>query len=344
METMQVAEKWEEYFEQAVANCAGLDEATINELRGDLIAEGHMLDIDEVSDSEKHRRLVDMAERLLTGYQKSAAVAQSVISGLARSTPALSTTSAFSLSNLAALPNVKEPLERLQELMLELLEQGDYQCIREEYCQLSILLNLEGSLAPAFRPALVTGKRFGDRVFKAIHRDQLVIDCHWLHATGQVVTVRAKDVEFKPLFRRSKPFPFDLAWQFANKEWKSNHRVVDMLRLTEFQQCQLKALRGDVVKMRIKNVEHGSRKDGIYIPAPLSIFQQGLNAWCERDRRINKHRDGYLAVWKARSFLGDLATVRQISELVAMILGEAPKDDKTIRSREVNIRRHILGD
>lgn len=343
IDASQVVEKWEEYFEQAVAGITDLDEAAINEMREDLVAESCMLEIEDVVDAERHRRLVAMAKRLLNGYQQSVAVAQTVVSGLTRPTAPPSPTSCFPVSNTSCLPEVDSLLVRFEELMAELRRHGDYQRCREEYCQLSILLNLQGLMAPAFRPAPVTGKKFGDPVFKAIHRDQIVIDCHWLQVTKQFVKVRAKDIEFAPMFKVAKPFPFDLAWQFANKVWKANHRVVDMLRLTEFQQCQLAALRSDVVKKRVEGIENGSRKDGVFIPAPLSIFEQGLNAWCERDRRILKHREGYEAAWKARSFLGEAASVRLVGALAAMMLGEEPKDDKTIRGREDKIDRHILG-
>lgn len=339
----QVVERWDEYFERVVAGITDLDEAVINEMRDELFTENCVLEIEDVADTERHRRLVEMAKHLLGGYRQSATVAQTIVSELLRPTAPPSQSSCFPVSDTRALPEVDSLLERFEELMTELRRHGDYQRSRKEYCQLSILLNLQGLMAPAFRPAPVTGKKFGDPVFKAIHRDQIVIDCHWLQVTKAFVKVRAKDIEFAPMFRAAKPFLFDLAWQFANKVWTANHRVVDMLRLTEFQQCQLAALRSDVVKKRVEGIENGSRKEGVFIPAPLSFFEQGLSAWCERDRRIHKHREGYAAVWKARSFLGEAASVRQVGQLAAMMLGEAPKDDKTIRSREDNIGRHILG-
>jgi len=336
-------EVWLEYFEQALANCTGLDEATVEEMKGDIALEYSLLELDEVEEPSRLPKLMAMTDRLLASYQKSMATTESVIEDVKRVALGRSVATSFPVSNIDELPKIDAPLKCLEELMAELRRHGDYNRVREEYCQLSTLLNLQGLVAPAFRPATVTGMKFGDSVFKAIHRDKLVIDCHWMSVTKQFVKVRAKDIEFAPMFKGNKPFPFDLAWQFANRVWTANHRVVDMLRLTEFQQCQLAALRSDVIKKRIEGIENGTRKGGVFIPAPLSIFEQGLNAWCERDRRICKHREGYVAVWKARSFLGEAASVRQVGELAAMMLGEAPKDDKTIRGREEKIGRHILG-
>lgn len=84
IDASQVIEKWEGYFERAVAGIA--DEAAINEMREELVAESCLLEMEDVADTERHRRLVVMAKRLLGGYQQSAVVAQTVVSGLIRPT------------------------------------------------------------------------------------------------------------------------------------------------------------------------------------------------------------------------------------------------------------------
>lgn len=345
METDQTNQQWMQYFQRAAATCTGLGAADIEEMTDALMEQWVSLSLEDVAEDEIERKLVELTDRLLKNYCSSFEQANAVVAKLA-APKAVATThsSVFPVTDISSTPAIVAPLERLEALMKDLLDHGDYNRIRDEYCRLSIALNLERSLAPAYRPELKTGRKWGDKVFQVINRDRIVIECHWLHATKAFVKVRAKDVEFQPIFSHSKAFPFDLAWDFAKKVWTANHRVVDMLRLTPMQQCQLLALRSDELKQRIEEIEQGTRKNDVFIPSPLSVFEQRLNAWCERDRRIYKHREGYVAVWKARSFLGAAATVRQIGELTAMMLGEPPKDDKTIRSREVNIHRHILGD
>lgn len=334
---------WEKYFDQQVANCTALDQEKVEELKGDISIQYSLLELDDIEESTRLQKIAEMTDQLLSDYQKSKAVAESVIAHIGHLASRQPGGNSFPVADINDLPEIDDPSLHLEELMVELRQHGDYSRIRKEYCQFAILLNLQGRLAPAFRPVPVTGKKYGDKVFNEIHRDQLVIDCHWLHATQNFIKARAKDMEFAPLFKTAKPFPFSLAWDFACKKWTADHRAVDMLRLTEFQQCQLAALRSDKVKERIRDMTEGTRKNGRFVPSPHAVFTQGLNAWCERDRRICKHREGYEAVWKARSFLGEQESVRLVGELAAMMLGESPKDEKTTRSKEENIRRHISG-
>lgn len=335
---------WMQCFEQAAATCPSLGTADTEEMTDALMQEWLSLSLEEVAEDEIERKLAELANSLVKSYRSSVEETRAVVTKLVTPKAVANTSApAFPVADISVAAAIADSLERLTALMEQLACHGDYNRIRVEYCQLSISLNLDGRLAPAYRPELNTGRKWGDKVFQAINRDRIVIDCHWLQAQKGFVKVRAKDVEFQPMFSPKRAFPFELAWSFANKVWKANHRVVDMLRLTEFQQCQLMALRSDKIKTRIERISVGERKDGIFIPSPLSIFEQGLNAWCERDRRMVKHRDGYVATWTARSYLGDQASVRQVGELAAFMLGQAPSDDKSIRTKEKNILRHILG-
>lgn len=333
---------WQAYFANAASERLDLDEQTIEELDSKLLEDFLMLAFNEdLSEEDQHRIMIEKVDRLLSKYVRSESDAHSIITKAKQTSKPAGRT--FPITDTSDLPDLDDHLTRMHALNEELCRHGNYDKVRDDYCRLSILMNLAGRIAPAFRPELVTGKKFGSQVFLAIHRDHLVIDCHWLHVTKALLNVRSKDVEFASMFKSTKPFPFDLAWSFASKKWGANHRALDMLRLTDFQQCQLAGLRSDELKARIIGLTEGCRRDGRYYPSPLALFERGLNAWCEREKRIVKHRDGYLAVWKARSFLGNGASVRQIGQLAALMLGETPKDDKTIRSREEKIRRHILG-
>lgn len=336
---------WMRRFRECVAGRDDLAEEDIDTMIDSLEARWADLSLDDYPDEVVEAQLTQLVDKLVGNINASVAVANAVVKKATepKMTNKSVICSSFPVSDASSLPAVADPLQRYRDLMDELRGHGDYRRVRDEFCQLSIILNTQGMLAPAFRPLLNAKRKHGDPIFKEIHRDRLVIDCHWLHATSQFVSMRPKDAEFQPMFRKGGNFPFELAWEFAGNEWTKDHRTRDMMRLTPFQQFQLAALQSEDVSAIIKKIDHGSRKEGRSIPAPISVFEQRLNAWCERDSRIYNHRDGYIAVWKARSYLGPKESVRQVGALAALMLGEKPKDDKTIRDREENIVRRILG-
>lgn len=248
----------------------------------------------------------------------------------------------FPVENINNLHTHPDPLTRLQALAGELRQHGDYLAVRDEYCSLSVQLNCDGKLAPAFRAKVKPGRKFGDPVYMLIHRDQIVIDSHWLHSGKQMVDT--EEDELRPLFDLAGPFLFDLAWVFAQKKWSDEYRVNEGLRLTPFQQCQLAALRSPDVQKRLDMIEKGAIVGKRRFPSPKAKFVQALGEWCERDRRITAHRDSYIATWMARQMLGSGASVSLVAKLVALSLGEEQQDNKTIRSREKNIAKIYPGE
>lgn len=251
---------------------------------------------------------------------------------------AISAPNSFPVKNVEGLPVVADPLERLTALMEELREHGDYRRVRDEYCCLSILLNSQGAIAPAFRPLPKTGKRKGSHVFLEIHRDHVVIDCHWLYC--KKLMVKARDVEFRSMFDTAHPFPFGLAWMYAKKNWKSTHRADQALGLTTYQQSQTVTMRGSIVAGRYHAALKGDRGR---VHAKIGAVKQGLNEWCERDRRVIPHYEDYLNLWLARELLGADAAIHQIAELFSLMTGDKPRDDKTIRCKLEKMDRHIGG-
>jgi len=264
-----------------------------------------------------------------------------IIEALAKAKEGHCEPTSFPVGDDSAILAVDDPYLRLEELMGELMQHGNYQRIRQEYCELSILINLHGMMAPAFRPKLTTGKPYGDRSYNEIHRDQIVIDCHWLYIRR--ARIQPNSAKYRSMFKVTSPFSFALAWRFACEKWKGLNRAVAVLRLTPLQQSQLLAIQSPEMKQRIQSVNKGTRKDGVYVPSKHAFFEQGLNDWCERDKRILRYTRSYEAVWLARELLGHSASIGQVAELSALMLGEAQKDSKTIKSKEENIRRHIYG-
>lgn len=266
----------------------------------------------------------------------------STVTAATRAPTARTPQNGFPVGDVDTLPIVVDASAALETLMAALSRHGDYHLIRDEYCRLSILLNLQGRLAPAFRPKPNPGKRKGNPVFLEIHRDQVVIDCHWLYCRRQMVKVR--DSEFRPLFRRAQPFPFDLAWTFANKVWKKAHRADEAFSLTPFQQCQLAALRGVRVSTRFTAALEGVRKPGARIPPKVALVRQRLAEWCERNRRIVPLFDDYERLWLAREVLGPDASVSLIAELFALMTGQDVRAEKTISDKLKRMDGHIGGE
>lgn len=106
----------------------------------------------------------------------------------------------------------------------ELARHGDYAAVRDRICQLQIELNEYGLLAPSFRPKPKKSRPKGKDSTKsftaadlAIHRDLIVIDCHWLYVRKVKVRVDPGDMLYQPLFRLTRPFDYELAWMFANE-------------------------------------------------------------------------------------------------------------------------------
>jgi hypothetical protein len=249
--------------------------------------------------------------------------------------------SGFPVTDLLTIPTATNPVEELVALMAELRIHGDYARIRDRYCQLSIQINIEGLLAPAFRTPPKPGAKRNDPVFKQIHRDQLVIDCHWLQS--QDLMVKPRDLEFCPMFNKSGPFPFDLAWKFANKVWKKEHRAEEALSLTTFQQCQLATLRGPTVAERFDLALNGVRTPAGRSPAKVALVKKGLAEWCERNVRIVPLYEDYKSLWLARELLDKGASNCQIGKLHGLICGRPPLSDATISGKIKTMEKQLKG-
>ncbi len=244
----------------------------------------------------------------------------------------------FAISEVKSLVEIASPRSRLDSLVIELSGHLDYRRIREEYCQLSILINLEGLVAPAFRPALKISKAKGHIHYLEIHRDQVVIDGHWLHTKGERVKVR--DPILRELFDLKRDFNFWKAWAFANEKWTSTHRVDEVLYLTTRQQCQLMALQGKVVAARHERATKGTRALGVRLPPKLATVRQQLNEWGERNPRIVDHLQDYEDLWMAQELLGPDAPVKHVVEIFELTTG-VKRDEKTVRGKLKTLNDNI---
>ncbi|TXT26301.1 MAG: hypothetical protein FD131_4236 [Rhodocyclaceae bacterium] len=248
-------------------------------------------------------------------------------------------TQGFPVADVMELPLIVDPARRLEFLISELCDHRNYSAIRKEYCELSVVLNLQGRLAPAFRPDPKMAWDKPNKIFFEIHRDQVVIDCHWLHSKQEPVFPH--DEKLNSLFDSSRPFSFDHAWSFASQKWRKEYRATEQLILTPRQQCQLAAMRGDDLEYRFDVALKGGAKAKVRVPRTISIVRQRLRQWCEKDKRVDPL--GYERLWLARELLGAGASVPQVAELWSLMTGDELRDKKTVHDRLKKMDVKIVG-
>lgn len=246
----------------------------------------------------------------------------------------------FPVTHATEVLTTDDPLDDMKALCRELLMHKDYPVIRNEYCRLSIRLNLIGKLAPAFRPVLKSGAVWGDMtIHNQVHRDQVVIDLHWCHATKMGLS--PTEPNHQVLFEDPLAFPFENAYVLASKKWKSVYRASEALCLTTMQQCQLLKLRGPDVDARQDALERGWRASGGKEVSKIAAAKRQIGQWAECDKRIASSRDHYEKLWLARELLEPGAKAAQIATLHALMVGSEELDRKTITGKLQNLDKHV---
>lgn len=246
---------------------------------------------------------------------------------------------AFPVRSLTELKQFDDLLRAMTELCRQFSKHNDYQRVRDDYCHLSISLNLIGKLAPGWRPKLKGRAGWGNDIHNVIHRDQVVIDLHWCHATK--VPLMPQDADHAALFSDNENFHFDLAWMLARKKWLDIYRATEALCLTTFQQCQMLTLRGSDVAARLKGVAAGWRESGGKLSSKIARVKCLILQWAERDKRIQSRRDDYEMLWLARELLGRGTKNQPIAELHALMVGGATQDRTTIRDMLRSLDKHV---
>lgn len=243
-----------------------------------------------------------------------------------------SDTSVFPRIDSLEFKEFDDPRAAMVSLCQSLLIHKDYASVRDEYCRLSIQLNVLGKLAPGFRPILKPGAPHRSEVHNIVNRDQIVIDLHWCHATG--MSLSPKDPTHQSLFSDNEHFNFELAWILACKRWTVEFRATEAMCLTIFQQAQMQALRGAEVAARLTGAGEGWRSSSGKKASRLSTLKRRIGEWAERDKRIAKERDSYEKLWLAREALGRAKPNNQlIAELHALMMGSEQQDRGSIRDK-----------
>lgn len=234
----------------------------------------------------------------------------------------------------------EDALDQLKDACQELARKGDYAAVRARICQLQIELNEYGLLAPSFRPRPKQSRPKGSGSKKsfteadmAIHRDLIVIDCHWLYARKVKVRIGSGDMLYQPLFNHSNPFDYELAWTFANENWRNDTRVNNALRLPKLLQYQLAALRCNDIAKDLERLTIGSRKGGRLLQSPAARVCVALQEWCEDDPRVESHFEAYEAIYTAYWLLGPSAKTTALAELAGLIHGKEALNPRTLRGK-----------
>lgn len=234
-------------------------------------------------------------------------------------------------------------VKRMSELVAEWQRHGDYMQVRADYCSLAISLNRECLLAPDFRPTPKIPKIKSRRspADLTLHRDLLVIDCHWLRCRREDVWPR--DDEYDSLFDANVPFSFDLAAAFACRNWTKLHRTDEALILTTRQQCQLKTMKGTVVRDRLILAEDGLGRGEERTRPKIVSVRKAMREWCSKDKRIIPYRKSYEDLWLARELLGTGASMKDIAVLGGLIAGVLPSSERTVRGKLNRLDKRMTG-
>lgn len=229
----------------------------------------------------------------------------------------------------------------LQEVYRD--EKGNYETVRERYFCASISMNEIGLLAPAFRKQLHIP--WSSKKRKPIHevllRDQIVIDCHWLHC--KKVPVDGRWREMNSIMNVASDFDFaKVEAVIAAKKWTADFRVNELLYLTDFQQHQLFQLRNYECKNQHRLLLDGKRKEIGRSPALISPVRVAIRKWAEDNQSIRSQIKTYESLWLSRELLGSKASNPQIAELAALIEGRKPLDRTTVRDKLKRLDR-VLG-
>lgn len=241
------------------------------------------------------------------------------------------------------LLSFEEALMQYKQLCSVVKVSGDYAASRERFRELSFELNVHGLLAPGFRDPLKVGKGWNDPIYKVIDRDLVVIDCHWFYCQFESIFLNDRDEEFQGIFCLDQNFDFDLADEFSLKKWKKNNRVLESLRLTDFQQIQTAALRSKEIKEKFENLNKAPMVNGSLTPSLKSEFEKKLSAWIGDSKSKKEHRPTYRILWQLHKVIGDQLNGRQLSELTAMALGQPKKDPKTVKTQLQTVLRKVNG-
>lgn len=236
-----------------------------------------------------------------------------------------------------------ELILELEEISFRARSGEDYALLRDKYCAISIELNKRGLFAPGFRPHPAIPRLASSRTLShmTLLRDRIVIDCHWLHSRREFVKVTKEEAQWMGLLALDRPFDWVRVSAFAATGINTIHRADSLLYLSIRQQCQMLALKGADVAERAARLFRGNRLSKSRTPPAIVRIRQAINRWCEKDKRVSRYNEKYLAYATAVYLLGADRTIPETAELAGFILGETPLNESTARSTIAKLLKRL---
>lgn len=218
----------------------------------------------------------------------------------------------------------------------------DYSRVRDQFCAASVALNEQGLWAPRFRPQPKLRPQAPKSLQNnLLHRDQLVIDAHWLWANKLGAKFSAK---YESLLDSTQPFDFTLAAEYARENWSSNFRADEHFCLTSRVQWQLFTTKSTMHCDRYRELVDGNRVRTKRTPALVKPIMKAIATWADDSSPIKGQEQAYADLWLAREMLGAGVTNKYIAELAGLMAGNPPLEASTVRKKLSGLdKRMALG-
>lgn len=228
----------------------------------------------------------------------------------------------------------------LDTLMREYKAGKDYAAVRDRYCAISIAINEQGLWAPRFRrQPLINPTQCKTPQSIMLHRDQLIIDAHWLWCKKSASMFSGK---YEQLLDAELPFDFVLADAYAQENWASQYRVEEQLMLPDEIQWQLLTTRSKKHIEVHRQLFDGVRTGTTRIPPRVKTIQKAIAVWARTSPKIRGEEQAYADLWLAREMLGTKAAAKFIAELAGLMSGRAPLEASTIRQKLKGLNQRLL--
>ena len=212
---------------------------------------------------------------------------------------------------------------------------------RQAYCLISQKMNTLTLMAPAFRPQPTIPWKPSEQTeaHLLIQRDRIVIDCHWLYFTK--ARVYAQESTWKGILNPKLKLQTERIEKFASTKLRNEYRCESILNLTEFQQVQMAALRGDRVREAFRAFGSMTTTElGTKTPARLKKIDRAIREWTESQPRFEKYYEKYRAYAMAKELLHS-PTVSQTSKLAGYIMGAKPLSETGARQAMQHLEKII---
>lgn len=202
-----------------------------------------------------------------------------------------------------------------------------YHQIREEYCALSLAMNVCGEVPPKFRFMRPLPRRTAKATFDdtLMMRDRQVIDMHWLHCRGK--REELPDRAFTTLFVDDE-LDFDMAGFLAGKVWTNEIKAERVLNLIPHEQLQLACLRTKAVADTWRNAECSMK----------TTIDRRLREQLVSEPSLKPHIEDLKLLWLADKVVGGEG-LAATAKMHGWLSGKAPLSITTLSTKLKRMRR-----